>query len=228
MPVIAPAVAADVKIFALSPYDVQNWGASTTNDLSNYATDATGAVRSLYKINVSAVPAGQIIVNSFTLSQVIQDNTLISNYACSGYPMILGSLAESVAFVEGTKNGATPADGANWTTSDGTTAFDNAGGDYDDDGAGRSTFNINAPATDAIGSTKVLDLTATMQYALDNGLRFGDYVYILLRRDTEGIASTRLYRFYSNQWSNPAQYPSASLDYTVAGGQILGRWPRSA
>ena len=115
-------IAADTFMDSRSSNIAKNYGAATTVKTLINSSDAS-VCRGLFQLppELSLYEAGEI-ASAKVFFYVWQDNT--TNLNVTLYPL-------TQSFAEGTGNGTTPADGATWSTFDGTNAWTTAGGDFD-------------------------------------------------------------------------------------------------
>ena len=115
-------ITTDAYVDSRSSNTGRNYGAATTVKTTISSTDGS-VTRGLLQLppEIALYDTGQI-TRATVVFYVWQDNTEDRNVTL--YP-----LARS--FVEGTGNGAAPADGATWQTYDGTNAWTTPGGDFD-------------------------------------------------------------------------------------------------
>ena len=115
-------IAIDTYLDSRSSNTAKNYGVATTVKALINSSDAS-VCRGLFQLPPElALYDASDIVSAKVFFYLWQDNT--TNLDVTLYP-----LAQS--FAEGSGNGATNADGATWTTSDGTNAWTTAGGDFD-------------------------------------------------------------------------------------------------
>ena len=115
-------VAADTYLDSRSSNAAKNYGAATTVKALINSSDAS-VCRGLFQLppEIGLYESGEI-ASAKVFFYVWQDNTADRNVTL--YPL-------TRTFAEGTGNGTTNADGATWTTCDGTNAWTAAGGDFD-------------------------------------------------------------------------------------------------
>jgi hypothetical protein len=115
-------IAADAYLDSRSANAAKNYGAATTVKVLINSSDAS-VCRGLIQLppELDLYASGDI-AEATLYFYLWQDNT--EDRDLTLYPL-------TRAFAEGTGNGTAPADGATWTTCDGTNAWTTAGGDFD-------------------------------------------------------------------------------------------------
>lgn len=206
MPTLGPANPdRDAHIEGLNP--TYNYGQRNTLWLDWLTTAAS---RVLLAWDVSSIPEGAVVTNA-TLNFVIQTNALSASTNYSAYA-INPQYGTNDHFTEGSGTGSATGDGATWQTYDGSSSWNDPGADSDYDTLTRTLFTVNTSDT-----TAGIEVTATVQGALDNYRDNNGFIALLLKRDNES-GSLQSLRFWSNQAVNPANRPVLTIDYVVPSG----------
>jgi hypothetical protein len=159
----------------------RNFGASTTIVLKGAASES----RNILQFDTSIIPPGTVIVSATLRMSVTVTTGLTAN------PKVINAYAVTQAWVEGTKTGNPPADGATWNKSDGTN-WTTTGGTYRlplESGATDEATTTSPPAAGFTTGWLTWNLTALAQEWVDGVTANNGAILVSTVADSMTIAS---------------------------------------
>lgn len=186
----------DVRIYSATP---NNNGGVTVYVNVGENNSVTNTMRTLIKFDLDTIPDDAIITQCLLYLHVSSD--LSSN--ARDYKVY----RMKRSWIEGTKNDATPADGATWNTYDGSNNWTTAGGFSSTDCEQTAIGSVSVTATEPVNKCIVFNINATSKDSLDLGYGW------MLKADTE---NNDQYRFVSSDEATNTFYrPALFISYIL-------------